>query len=199
MVSYSGDSRAIRLPNAGLQSRRQRKGSLGKPDKSRNRLRNSRVDSRIQLSQHSHLMWNGIQRQRCAQPGIKVVIAESLFQGCERWLSGAVAGGNVFDFEPIMQRADNLLNIRIGGYNKMKAARDEVNARIDCGCRFNDFVDTGMRTTNHNDQSFGGVDDQGEFAQFESTRLVGDQCDEMNVRCNFRILVHQLKISAGPS
>jgi len=39
-----------------------------------------------------------------------------------------VAGGDIFDFEPIMQSADNLLNVRIGGYNKMKAAHDEVNA-----------------------------------------------------------------------
>jgi len=41
-----------------------------------------------------------------------------------------VTGGNVFDSEPIMQYGDSPLDVRIGRYNEMKAASDEVNARI---------------------------------------------------------------------
>lgn len=86
------------------------------------------------------------------------MIAKSLFQGCECWLSGAVTGRDVFDAEPIMQYGDNPFYLCVRRYNKMEAAGDEVNARIDGSCRFNDFVDTGMRTTNHDDQSLRCVD-----------------------------------------
>ncbi len=48
MVLYSGGSRATRSRSGGPRSPRQRKEALGKPDKPRNRSRNSRVDSRIQ-------------------------------------------------------------------------------------------------------------------------------------------------------
>ena len=72
-----------------------------------------------------------------------------------------------------MQRGDDPLDVGSRCDNKMKAASDEVNAGIDRTCSFNDFVDAGMGTANHDHQSFGGVDDQGKFAQFESTRLIG--------------------------
>ena len=72
------------------------------------------------------------------------MIAESPLEGCERWLSGAVTGGNVFDFEPIMQRRYNFLDVRVGRNHQMKAASEEVNARIDRSCRFNDLVNAGM-------------------------------------------------------
>ena len=77
-----------------------------------------------------------------------------------------MAGSDVFDFEAIMQRDDNLLNVSIRRNHKMKAAR-----------RFEDFVDPGMRTANYNHQSLGGVEDQGEFAQFKCAQLVGDEGD----------------------
>jgi len=70
-----------------------------------------------------------------------------------------VTGGNVFDSEPIMQCGDNPLDVRIGRYNEMKAASDEVNAGIDRSCSVNDFVDAGMGTANHDHQFFGGIDD----------------------------------------
>ena len=105
------------------------------------------------------------------------MVAESLFKRCERWLSGAVTGGNVFDFEPMMQCRDNPLDVRIGRYSEMKAASDEVNPRINRSCGFNDLVNAGMRTTNHEDQSLRGVDDERELAQFERTRLIGDECN----------------------
>jgi hypothetical protein len=86
------------------------------------------------------------------------VLAESLFKRCERWLSGAVTGGNVFDSEPIMQCGDSALDVRIGRYNEMKAASDEMNSWIDRSGRFNDLVDTGMGTTNHDDHAVGRID-----------------------------------------
>src|ERR1700757_790986 len=98
-----------------------------------------------------------------------------------------------------MQRGDDPLDVGIGCDNKMKAASDEVNARIDHSCSFNDFVDAGMGTANHDDQSFGGIDDQRKFAQFESTRLLGYECNQMDIRCDFSVLVHKLKIGTGPS
>jgi len=70
-----------------------------------------------------------------------------------------VTGGNVFDFEPIMQRGDDPLDVGIRCDNKMKAASDEVNAGIDRSCSVNDFVDAGMGTANHDHQFFGGIDD----------------------------------------
>ena len=66
-----------------------------------------------------------------------------------------MTGRNVFDAEPIVQLADNLLDVRIGGYYKMKAANDEVNVRVNSGFRFDDFVDTGMRTANYDAEPFG--------------------------------------------
>jgi hypothetical protein len=87
-----------------------------------------------------------------------------------------VTGGNVFDFEPIRERGDDALDVGIGCDNKMKAASDEVNAETDRSCSFNDFVDAEMGTANHDHQSFGSIDDQGKFAQFESARLIG-YCD----------------------
>lgn len=76
---------------------------------------------------------------------------------------------------------------------------DEVNARIDRGRGFDDFVDTGMGAANHDHESFGGVDDEGEFAQFECTRLIGYEWNQMDVWCDFRVLVYELEIRAGPS
>jgi hypothetical protein len=79
-------------------------------------------------------------RQCCAQPGIDVVIAESLLQSCEGWFSRAVAGSHILDSESITQRRDDPLDLWIGCRNKMKAACNEVNARVDRGCRFEDVI-----------------------------------------------------------
>ena len=70
-----------------------------------------------------------------------------------------------------MQRGDDPLDVGIGCDNKMKAARDEVNAGIDRSCSFNDFVDAGMGTADHDDQSFGGIDDQGKFAFYTESAI----------------------------
>jgi hypothetical protein len=67
------------------------------------------------------------------------VIAESFLQRCKRWLSGAVTGGNVFDFEPLMQGDDNLLDVRVRCHNQVKATSDEVNTRIDGRRGFDDL------------------------------------------------------------
>ena len=56
-----------------------------------------------------------------------------------------------------------------------------------------------MGTANHDDQSFGGIDDQGKFAQFESTRLIGYECNQMDIRYDFGVLVHKLEIGTRPS
>src|SRR5579864_9210129 len=80
----------------------------------------------------------------------------------------------------------------------MKTAGDEVNARTDCGSRCNDLVDAGMRTANHDNQSVGRVNNEGEFAQFECARLIRDKCDQMDVRCDVHVLVYQFEISARP-
>jgi hypothetical protein len=50
-----------------------------------------------------------------------------------------VTGSNVFDFEPIMHRGDNALDLGIGCDNQMKAASNEVNAGVDRGRSLNDF------------------------------------------------------------
>jgi hypothetical protein len=51
-----------------------------------------------------------------------------------------------------------------GATNNMKAASDEVNARIDRTCSCDDLVDTRMRAPNHDDQSIGDVDGERQFA-----------------------------------
>jgi len=48
-------------------------------------------------------LWHcGVQRQCCAQASVKIVIAEGFFQRREGGLAGAVARGDILDFEPIM-------------------------------------------------------------------------------------------------
>ena len=106
------------------------------------------------------LWWAGSHPERRPQASVNVVITESPLQRRERWLSSAVTGCNVFDSEPIVQLGDNLLDVRIRGYHKMKTANDKVNVRVNRGCRFDDFVGTGMRTPNYDDESFRGIDDE---------------------------------------
>ena len=105
------------------------------------------------------------------------MIAEGSLQRREGGLAGAVAGGDVLDFESIMQRGYDLLDVRVASHDEVKATSDEADARVDRAGRLDDSVDTGMRTANHNDHALGRAEGQGQFAQLERTRLIGDQCN----------------------
>src|SRR3954469_13214942 len=135
----------------------------------------------------------------CAQPRINVMVAECLFKRGERWLPGAVTGSNVFDLEPIMQGGNSPLDVRIRRNNEMKAASNQVNALTDRSCSFNDVVNAGMRTTNHDDHTVRRIDSERQLTYFQRSRFIGHQCDQMDIGSHLDILVDQLKISSGPS
>ena len=56
-----------------------------------------------------------------------------------------------------------------------------------------------MRTTDDNDQAVGRVEGQGKLAELECAGFVGGKSEQMYIRCDIRVLVHQLEIGAEPS
>jgi hypothetical protein len=79
----------------------------------------------------------------------------------------------------------------------MKAARDKVNARIDRSRGFNDLVNAGMQTTNHDDHAIRRIDGERQLTQFQRSRLIRHQCDQMDIGSNLDILVDELEVSPG--
>src|SRR5215813_5357131 len=109
-----------------------------------------------------------------------------------------MAGRDIFDFKTIMQRGDDLFYVAIGCNDEMKSAGDEMDVRIDRCCRLHNLVDTGMRTTNYDEQPVRRVDGEGQLTQFERARFLGHKGNEMEIWRQIGVLVDQLKISSGP-
>jgi len=65
------------------------------------------------VSPESTLNSGGTQREGGTQPGEEITIAKCLLQRRESWLAGAVAGCDVLHIKRVVQRRDDLLNVRI--------------------------------------------------------------------------------------
>ena len=64
----------------------------------------------------------------------------------------------------------------------MKPAGNKMDAGVDLRRSIHDLVDAGMRARDHDDHTVGRIERERQFTQFERTRLVGDQCDQMGCR-----------------
>ena len=98
----------------------------------------------------------------------------------------------------IVQAGNDLLDLVVLGHHQMKPAGNKMDARIDLRDGFHDLVDAGMRAAHHDHHAIGRVDGKRQLAQFQRTRLVGDQCDQMDAGGDLEVLVDKLKVGVGP-
>jgi len=103
-----------------------------------------------------------------------------------------VAGGDILYFESIVQGRNDIFNVRVTCHYKVKAANDQVDSWAECAGRFDDLVNTGMRTPYHDHHSVGRIDGERQLTQFQRSRLIGHQCDQMDIGSNFGVLVDKL-------
>ena len=106
--------------------------------------------------------------------------------------------GDVLHLEGIVEGRDDFLDVRIARYHEVKSAGNELNPRIDGGRRGNDLVDSRMRASDHDHEAFWRIDSQGQLAQFECSRFIGNQRDQMDVGSNLGVLVDKPKVRTGP-
>jgi hypothetical protein len=96
------------------------------------------------VSPESILVRGGTQREGRTQPGEEVTVTKRFLQGRESWFAGAVAGCDVLHIQRFVQRRHDLLDVRIARHYEVKAADDQMDARIDRAGRFDDLVNAGM-------------------------------------------------------
>jgi hypothetical protein len=102
----------------------------------------------------------GTERQSRTQPGEKITITKCLLQRRESWLAGAVAGCDVVHIERVVQRRDDFLDVCITRHYEVKAAHDQMDARVNRAGRFDDLVNARMGTPNHQHNAVGRFDRQ---------------------------------------
>lgn len=82
--------------------------------------------------------------------------------------------------------------------DKVKAAGNHVDARVDRSRRSNNPVDAWMRTTHNDHHTFGRFDGQRQLPKFQSARLVRNQCNQIDVRSNLSVPVDEFEGCTRP-
>ena len=100
----------------------------------------------------------------------------------------AVARRDILYFESFAQGRNNPLSVRVARHYEVKAAGDQVDSWVDCAGCFDDPVNAGMRTAHHDHHAVRRIDGERELAQFQRSRFVGHQCDQMDVGGNLGVL-----------
>ena len=106
--------------------------------------------------------------------------------------------GDVGYLVRIEQTRNDLLDLFVLGRHQVKPAGKKMDARVDRRRSVHDLVDAGMRARDHDDHTVGRIERERQFTQFERTRLVGDQCNQMDARRDLDVLVDELEIGDGP-
>ena len=70
------------------------------------------------------------QLDRVAQSCEKIPISKRLLERRKCRFSGTVARCNIVDFEFIVERRNDLLNVWVARHHKVEATGDQVNARV---------------------------------------------------------------------
>ena len=100
-------------------------------------------------------------RKGSAETRIKISIAKSLLQRCERWLASAVARCDAFDFECIFESRHSLCDNLIRGDDKVEAAGNDMNLRIDSRRCLHNLVNSRMRASDDQYHALRGADRKG--------------------------------------
>src|SRR5437867_8274977 len=120
------------------------------------------------------------------KPRVIILRTERSLKCSKRRLACAVTQCHAINFPFVMQGCHNPRNLRLWSCDQVESPNDRIDVLVKHHRRLNDPFNSRMRTSYHEDQSFGCLNCQRELTQLQGARRLRHGCDHRYSWCSFR-------------
>src|SRR6184192_120623 len=125
-----------------------------------------------------------------SKPCVIILRTECSFKCSKRGLACAVTQCHAINFPFVMQGCHNPRNLRIWSCDQVESPNDGIDVLVNYRRRLDDPFNSRMRTSYHEEQSFGGLNCERELTQLQSPGRLGHRCDYRYSCCGFRYTIN---------